>query len=329
MQQRRRQSTARHSFASLAGEAPAFAQAIRTARRYAPTDLTVLIAGETGTGKELFAQAMHDASARAAQPFIAVNCASFPESLLESELFGYEEGAFTGARRGGKRGLVEAAHTGTLFLDEIGDMPLALQEPAAACAAGARSDAAGRQQRHPGGPARDRRHPPAAGRAGAHAALPAGPVLPHQHAVPGAAAAAAPGAKTSCRWPRAFVGAQPGAPGLAAGCGAGAGADCCPCCRPTAGPAMCASCATSANASRCSSPRTPGPKTSCTRNCSANARSCSRQARPCRARRRRRPRRWANASAKPCGWPEGIGQQAARLLGVSRSTLWRWLREGS
>jgi propionate catabolism operon transcriptional regulator len=127
VQQRRRQRTARHSFDSLIGHSPAFVQAVHRAQRYARNDLTVLLSGESGTGKELFAQAMHNASARAARPFIAVNCASFPESLLESELFGYEDGAFTGARRGGKRGLVEAAHTGTLFLDEIGDMPLALQ----------------------------------------------------------------------------------------------------------------------------------------------------------------------------------------------------------
>jgi propionate catabolism operon transcriptional regulator len=78
-------------------------------------------------GKELFAQSIHNESARAGRPFVAVNCAAFPEALLESELFGYEEGAFTGSRRGGKRGLFETAHTGTLFLDEIGDMPLHLQ----------------------------------------------------------------------------------------------------------------------------------------------------------------------------------------------------------
>jgi propionate catabolism operon transcriptional regulator len=90
-------------------------------------DATVLIGGESGTGKERFAQGIHNASRRAAAPFVAVNCAAFAESLLESELFGYEEGAFTGARRGGKPGLFEAAHTGTLFLDEIGEMPQALQ----------------------------------------------------------------------------------------------------------------------------------------------------------------------------------------------------------
>ncbi len=126
-QQRRGQPTVQHHFGSLVGQSPAFARAVQAARRYAHNDLTVLITGESGTGKELFAQAIHSASARAARPFVAVNCAALPESLLESELFGYEEGSFTGARRGGRRGLIEAAHTGTLFLDEIGDMPLALQ----------------------------------------------------------------------------------------------------------------------------------------------------------------------------------------------------------
>ncbi|MDT4846868.1 Propionate catabolism operon regulatory protein [compost metagenome] len=97
------------------------------ARRYAQTDSTVLITGESGTGKELLAQSLHNASSRQPGPFVAINCAAFPETLLESELFGYEEGAFTGSRKGGKTGLIETAHTGTLFLDEIGDMPVSLQ----------------------------------------------------------------------------------------------------------------------------------------------------------------------------------------------------------
>jgi len=87
----------------------------------------VLIIGETGTGKELFAHAIHNASQRKEWQFVTVNCAALPESLLESELFGYEEGAFTGARRGGKPGLFELAHQGTIFLDEIGEMDLNLQ----------------------------------------------------------------------------------------------------------------------------------------------------------------------------------------------------------
>ncbi|MPM39078.1 Propionate catabolism operon regulatory protein [bioreactor metagenome] len=127
MLQRRQQHAARHTFDQVIGTSVPMQQAIASARRFAPTDLNVLITGESGTGKEVFAQAMHNASRRAGRPFVAVNCASFPESLLESELFGYEEGAFTGSRRGGKPGLLEAAHTGTLFLDEIGDMPLPLQ----------------------------------------------------------------------------------------------------------------------------------------------------------------------------------------------------------
>lgn len=119
--------SAKHSFVELEEASPSLGQVIAAARRYAKVDLTVLISGESGTGKELFAQAIHNASTRVDKPFIALNCAAFPETLLESELFGYEDGAFTGARRGGKRGLFEAAHTGTLLLDEIGDMPLPLQ----------------------------------------------------------------------------------------------------------------------------------------------------------------------------------------------------------
>ncbi|MFZ7103955.1 MAG: sigma 54-interacting transcriptional regulator [Peptococcaceae bacterium] len=100
---------------------------IEIARDYAGTDATILIEGESGTGKEMLGQGIHLASPRRAEPFIAVNCAALPPQLLESELFGYEEGAFTGAKKGGKCGLFELAHNGTIFLDEIGEMAKELQ----------------------------------------------------------------------------------------------------------------------------------------------------------------------------------------------------------
>jgi transcriptional regulator with PAS, ATPase and Fis domain len=96
-------------------------------RRVIDRDIPILILGETGTGKELLARAIHQESQRARQPFVAVNCASIPDTLIESELFGYEEGAFTGARRKGAVGKIVQANGGTLFLDEIGDMPISLQ----------------------------------------------------------------------------------------------------------------------------------------------------------------------------------------------------------
>lgn len=114
-------------FATIIGESPALRLAIQRARRVAAGSATVLLCGETGTGKELFARAIHAASPVADGPFVAINCAAIPESLLESELFGYEEGAFTGARRGGKLGKFELADGGTLFLDEVGELPLGLQ----------------------------------------------------------------------------------------------------------------------------------------------------------------------------------------------------------
>ena len=118
---------ARYSLQDVLGESPAIVAARNLAAVFASADSSVLLAGASGTGKELFAQGIHMASHRSAAPFVALNCAAFPESLLESELFGYEEGAFTGSRRGGKPGLLEMADRGTLFLDEIGDMPLPLQ----------------------------------------------------------------------------------------------------------------------------------------------------------------------------------------------------------
>ena len=98
----------------------------RTLEKVAPTDVTTLITGETGTGKELLARAIHDLSQRSRKPFAAINCAAIPENLLESELFGFEKGSFTGATHS-KKGKIESANGGTLFLDEIGDMPMALQ----------------------------------------------------------------------------------------------------------------------------------------------------------------------------------------------------------
>ena len=118
---------ARYKIDDLSGSTLAIEQVRQRARRYAGSDATVLIRGESGTGKELVAQGIHGESARRDFAFVALNCGAFPETLLESELFGYEEGAFTGARRGGKAGLIESAHRGTLFLDEIGEMPLPLQ----------------------------------------------------------------------------------------------------------------------------------------------------------------------------------------------------------
>jgi transcriptional regulator with PAS, ATPase and Fis domain len=118
---------ARYDFRDIVGRSRALTATVERARKYARSDLTVLITGESGTGKELFAHAIHRHSPRAEGAFVAVNCAALPESLLESELFGYEEGAFTGARKGGKPGLFELAHGGTIFLDEIGELPVPLQ----------------------------------------------------------------------------------------------------------------------------------------------------------------------------------------------------------
>jgi len=126
-QHRRPHSGARYRLAEIVGESEPIRRAKALAAQFARSDATVLVVGESGTGKELLAQGLHRESRRARLPFVAVNCAAFSESLLESELFGYEEGAFTGARKGGKPGLFEAAHTGTIFLDEIGEMPLPLQ----------------------------------------------------------------------------------------------------------------------------------------------------------------------------------------------------------
>ncbi|WP_341549105.1 sigma 54-interacting transcriptional regulator [Desulfitobacterium sp. THU1] len=118
---------AKYHFSDILGNSSALTNAKNLANEYAGVDSTVLIQGATGSGKEMFAHAIHNTSKRKNEPFVAINCAALPESLLESELFGYVEGAFTGARKGGKAGVFEMAHRGTLFLDEVGEMSPMLQ----------------------------------------------------------------------------------------------------------------------------------------------------------------------------------------------------------
>lgn len=118
---------ARHTFGDILGSSNRIYELKKVAYRMAKTDSTIFITGESGTGKEVFAQAIHNASNRKEKPFVAINCAALNVSLLESELFGYEEGSFTGAKKGGKIGLFEMANGGTIFLDEIGEIPPELQ----------------------------------------------------------------------------------------------------------------------------------------------------------------------------------------------------------
>jgi two-component system, NtrC family, response regulator PilR len=122
----KRDAAARNSLDNIIGASPAVDKLKQTIRTVASTQSTVLIYGESGTGKELVARAVHTCSPRAAEPFVSINCGAFPETLLESELFGYVKGAFTGANQN-KRGLFEVAHGGTIFLDEIGEMNLTMQ----------------------------------------------------------------------------------------------------------------------------------------------------------------------------------------------------------
>jgi len=118
---------ARHRFSDIIGSSPSIVETIERAKKFSRVDSNILMFGKTGTGKELFAQSIHNHSPRGSGPFVAVNCAALSESLLESELFGYVEGAFTGASKGGKPGLFELAHRGSLFLDEISEIPMRLQ----------------------------------------------------------------------------------------------------------------------------------------------------------------------------------------------------------
>ena len=122
-----KQLLAKYHFEDINGKSKSILEAVETARIYAKNHMNVLIIGKTGTGKEMFAQSIHNASPRSKGPFVAINCAALPENLLESELFGYVEGAFTGASKGGKKGFFELAHGGTLFLDEVGEIPVQIQ----------------------------------------------------------------------------------------------------------------------------------------------------------------------------------------------------------
>ena len=126
IQQLEKQVGKQHGFDTILGNSPQIAEAIMLAKKVAPTNANVLLLGETGTGKEVFAQAIHNGSKRNGKPFMALNCSAFGKELLESEIFGHKAGAFTGANKD-KQGLIEEANTGTLFLDEIGEMPVELQ----------------------------------------------------------------------------------------------------------------------------------------------------------------------------------------------------------
>ena len=123
----RKSSAAKYTFRDIIAVNPEMQKKVEIAKKFSQAHSNVLITGETGTGKELFAHSIHATSGRMNQPFVVINCATLPENLLESELFGYEPGSFSGASRDGKAGLFELAHHGTIFLDEIGEIPVALQ----------------------------------------------------------------------------------------------------------------------------------------------------------------------------------------------------------
>ena len=176
-------------FGEILGSSPPMQEVFRKVQKVAATDISVLITGETGTGKELIARELHNRSPRAKGPFVTINCGAIPENLLESELFGHVRGAFTGAVSN-KAGRFQAADRGTLFLDEIGEMPLALAGEAPARAAGARGRARRRHQRRAGRHPRARRHQPRSRGGDQGRALPRGPLLPPERRAPAPAAAA-------------------------------------------------------------------------------------------------------------------------------------------
>ena len=138
------QQVGQNEFSELVGDSSKMQDVFRMIRRVGPSDVPVLITGESGTGKELVARAIHSQSARKGESFVAINCGAIPETLLESELFGYEKGAFTGATQQ-RKGRIESAQRGTLFLDEIGDIPLALASQAVAVLARSHDTTTGRK----------------------------------------------------------------------------------------------------------------------------------------------------------------------------------------
>ena len=166
----RRELTERYDIRNIVGSSRAMQAVYEQVAQVAPASTTVLVRGESGTGKELVAHAIHYSSPRAKKPFVKVSCAALPESLIESELFGYEPGAFTGARAQ-KKGRFELAHGGTIFLDEIGELTPADPGEAAAGPAGARVRAARRRAADQGRRAGHRRHQqgPRGGGEGGHA----------------------------------------------------------------------------------------------------------------------------------------------------------------
>ena len=175
----RRDAATRNSLDNIIGASPAMEKLKQTIRTVATTSSTILVYGESGTGKELVARAVHTCSPRAAEAFVSVNCGAFPETLLESELFGYVKGAFTGANQN-RRGLFEVADQGTIFLDEIGEMTMPMQvkllrvlQERTVRPVGGTSEIAGRC-------ARDRRHQPRSRQAGRRRHLPRGSLLPPQ-----------------------------------------------------------------------------------------------------------------------------------------------------
>ncbi len=186
---RLREQTGAMALEGIIGVSDAMRSLCRAVEKVAPTNATVLVLGESGTGKELMARALHRLSGRSHQPFVAINCAAIPDTLLESELFGYEKGAFTGAAKR-TAGKLELADTGTVFLDEIGEMPASLAGEAAARSSGAHGGSHWRALTDSAGSALHLRDPPADRSAHRGHDLPRRSLLPHQRSHDSSAASA-------------------------------------------------------------------------------------------------------------------------------------------